>query len=258
MYTLVKDWTGDLYCGIKLRWDYDNQTVDISMLRYIQKKLQEYEHIRSKKLQHCPYLPEPKQYGSETQRPLPEDESKLLDKQGKKSIQKIVGSILYYARAIDMMVLMALSTIGMSQAHPTDNTMARCVQLFDYLATHADAKIRYYSLDIIMNIHLDVSYLSKSKARSIACGHFIMGWKPVDGEPIKLNGAFYTNSVILKTVIASAAEAKLEALFHNCQDSIIFRQTLSDMGQPQPKTPIHCNNVMAVGIGNNTITIKHQ
>jgi hypothetical protein len=104
-----------------------------------------------------------------------------------------------------------------------------------------------------MNIHLDMSYLSESKACSRACGHFFMGWKPVIGKLIKLNGAFYTDSVILKFVVALAAEAKLGALFHNCQDGIVFRQTLLDMGHPQPKMPVHCNNATAVSIGNNTI-----
>jgi hypothetical protein len=106
---------------------------------------------------------------------------------------------------------------------------------------------------MIMNIHSNISYLSESKAQSHACGHFFMGWKPINGKPIKLNGAFYTNSVILKLIIASAAEAKLGALFHNCQDGIVFRQTLANMGHPQPKTPVHCDNATAVGIGNNTI-----
>jgi hypothetical protein len=30
-YTLTEDWTGTLYCGISLEWDYINQTVNISM-----------------------------------------------------------------------------------------------------------------------------------------------------------------------------------------------------------------------------------
>jgi hypothetical protein len=30
-YELTKDWTGDLYCGVKLDWDYDVQTLDILM-----------------------------------------------------------------------------------------------------------------------------------------------------------------------------------------------------------------------------------
>ncbi len=46
---------------------------------YIQKKLQEYEHVMPKKPQHCPYSPEPKQFGSEAQRPLPGDSTPFLD-----------------------------------------------------------------------------------------------------------------------------------------------------------------------------------
>ncbi len=49
-----------------------------------------------------------------------------------------------------------------------------------------------------------------------------MGRIPKDGEPIKLNGAFHTNSRIMRFVIALVAEAKLGALFHNCQTSMIF------------------------------------
>jgi hypothetical protein len=167
--------------------------------------------------------------------------------------KKFSGAFFYYARAVDMTVLMALSTIAMSQAKPTKNTMAHCVQLLDYLAMNADAKICFYASDMIMNIHSNASYLSESKAQSRACGHFFMGWKPIDGQVIKLNGEFYTNSVILIFVVASAAEAELGVLFHNCQDGIVFRQTLSDVGHPQPKMPVHCDNATAVGIGNNTI-----
>lgn len=127
-YTLTEDWSGDLYCVIKLDWDYVNQTVDIFMPGYIKKKLQEYEHIVPKKPQHCPYSPEPKQFGSKAQRPLRQDSSQLLDEKRKWRVQQIVGSILYCARAVGMTVLMALSTIAMSQAKPTKNTMDRCVQ----------------------------------------------------------------------------------------------------------------------------------
>ncbi len=70
---------------------------------------------------------------------------------------------------------------------------------------------------------------------------------------MKINGAFYVNATIIKFVVASAAEAKLGALFHNCQDGIIFRKTLADMGHPQPKTPVHWDNAAAVGIANSTI-----
>ena len=43
-----------------------------------------------------------------------------------------------------------------------------------------------------------------------------MGSVPKNGQPIPLNGAIYVYSGILKFVVASAAEAKLGALFVNC------------------------------------------
>jgi endonuclease I len=30
-YEVTEDWTGALYCGIKLEWNYDNKIVDLSM-----------------------------------------------------------------------------------------------------------------------------------------------------------------------------------------------------------------------------------
>jgi hypothetical protein len=54
-YELTKDWTGNLYCGIQLVWDYNAQTPDISMPGYIKKVLKKYKHCVPSKLQHCPY-----------------------------------------------------------------------------------------------------------------------------------------------------------------------------------------------------------
>ncbi len=56
-YSITKDWMGNLYCGISLKWDYIGRTVDISMPGYIKKKLQEYEHFQTTKAQTCPYSP---------------------------------------------------------------------------------------------------------------------------------------------------------------------------------------------------------
>jgi hypothetical protein len=176
-----------------------------------------------------------------------------LNGKGVKRVQQIIGSILYYARAVDMMVLKALSSIAMEQTNPTEKTMARCTQLLDYLLLNANAKVHFITSDMIFNIHSDASYLLEAKAWSRACGHFFMGWMPKNGEPIRLNRAFHVNSTILRFVVASAAEAELGALYHNCQMGIIFRLTLTEMGHPQPKTPVHCNNATAVKIANNSI-----
>jgi hypothetical protein len=119
-YTLTEDWTGNLYCGIMLKWDYVGRTVNILMPGYIKMKLQEYKHIMPKKLQTCPYSPEPKKFGMEAQAPLPHDSTPKLDAKGIKRVQKIMGSILYYARAVDMTVLMALSSIVVEQTKATE------------------------------------------------------------------------------------------------------------------------------------------
>ncbi len=131
--------------------------------------------------------------------------------------------------------------------------MQKSKQLLDYLATYPDATIRFCASDMIMNVHSDASYLSESNTCGCACGHFFMGWSPKDGNPIQLNSDFFTLCAILCFVVASAAEAELGAFFLNCKDGMIFRLTLEELGHPQPKTLIHCDNATAVGIANNTV-----
>ena len=111
-HTLAEDWTGNLYCGITLKWDYVHRHVDILMPINIKKKLQEYKHIIPTRIYSCPNHSEPKKYGSEAQAPLPPNATPRLDVAGIKLVQKLVGSILYYAQAVNMMVLMGLSSIA--------------------------------------------------------------------------------------------------------------------------------------------------
>ncbi len=75
---------------------------------------------------------------------------------------------------------------------------------------------------MILQIHSDASYLSEPKSKSRASGHYFLGWLPVDGQPIKLNGAIFTLCTILKFVAASAAESELGALFLNIKEGRIL------------------------------------
>jgi hypothetical protein len=126
-YELTKDWDGDLYCycGIRLKWDYNARTLNISVSGYIIKQLQRYKHASLLKPQHCSYAPQPNQFGSKAQRPLPPDTSPLLSNADIKHIQRIISSILYYARAVNLTVLMAQydckGTIQRNSAHNDQN-----------------------------------------------------------------------------------------------------------------------------------------
>ena len=71
-------------------------------------------------MQTCPYSPELKIYSDNAQAPLPPDNSKPLNKKGILKIQQIVGSILYYAQAVDSTVLMSLSSIAPEQTKATE------------------------------------------------------------------------------------------------------------------------------------------
>ena len=142
------------------------------MPEYIPKQLVKYKHDTPKRAQHCPYTPAPIKYGAKTQEPLPTDTSERLDKDGQKYIQQVVESLLYYARAIDITILLALNEIASQQTKPTEQTRRRVKQLLDYVATHPTAVVRLRKSAMILNIHSNASYLSASNARSRAGGYF--------------------------------------------------------------------------------------
>jgi hypothetical protein len=54
-YTVSKDWTGGLYCGITLHWNYRHRHVDLSMPGYITSMLHKYQHPPSKRPQYAPH-----------------------------------------------------------------------------------------------------------------------------------------------------------------------------------------------------------
>ena len=160
---------------------------------------------------------------------------------------------MYYARAVDITTLVALSSIASEQSQATTTTKKHVQQLMDYLSTHKDATIRYVASDMILNVHSDASYLSKPKARSRIGGIFFLGQNPQPHQPIQLNGPIHTIASICKFVVASAAKAELGALFYTCQDATILRLTLEELGHPQPTMPVHCDNSTAVSIANDTV-----
>jgi hypothetical protein len=53
--------------------------------------------------------------------------------------------------------------------------------------------------------------------------------------------------------MSSATEAETGALFYNAKEACLLRTTLSDLGHPQPATPIQTDNACAVGIVNETV-----
>jgi hypothetical protein len=172
------------------------------------------------------------------------------------NIQKVTGSTLYYATAVDPTVLMPLSDIATEQTKSTEKTQAATNQLLDYLATRTEATIKYHASDMILHIHSNTSYLSISHARSLLGGLFFCGDKPPNEDT--LNGLILNMASVIKNVVASAAESEVGACFQNAQSGSPLRVTPTELGHTQPDTPLRTDNSRAFGILNETIKQKRS
>ena len=56
--------------------------------------------------------------------------------------------------------------------------------------------------------------------------------------------------------MSSAAEAELGALYLNAREAVYLHQILTEMGHPQPRTPIQTDNSTAEGVVNRKIQPK--
>jgi hypothetical protein len=54
-YTVARDWTGSLFCGVKMNWNYPACTITLNMPNYIPKALVKFQHPIPESPQHQPY-----------------------------------------------------------------------------------------------------------------------------------------------------------------------------------------------------------
>eukprot|EP00957_Ditylum_brightwellii_P208064 15355690-Ditylum_brightwellii.AAC.1 len=59
-----EDWDGTRCCGITIKWDYINKTVDLSISGYIVNMLHKFQHEQHDKPQHSPYQHAIPNYGT--------------------------------------------------------------------------------------------------------------------------------------------------------------------------------------------------
>eukprot|EP00804_Cyclotella_cryptica_P028661 CCRYP_008183-RA/>CCRYP_008183-RA protein AED:0.20 eAED:0.05 QI:0/0/0/0.66/1/1/6/0/1274 len=252
-YDLTENWKGDLYAGINLAWNYSTRTCRLSMEDYINTVLTKYNHQRPKQPVLSPYKSAPIIYGTKVQYTDEADTSPALGVLGIKRIQGIVGTLLYYARAVDNKLLHALSEICTQQATATDATNSQLNHLLDYCATYPNDGILYRASNMILPAHSDATYLNASKAHSRAGTHIMLS----EDDPVpSYNGPILTLAQIIKFVASSAAEAELAGLYICAKQMVPLCNSLEEMGWPQPKSPIQTNNTTALGVANKTIITK--
>ena len=157
-----------LYCGNTLKWDYRQRTCELSMPGYVQQAINKFQYrIKSpNKATDTPHLYKAtKKQGLPMTPPM--DDGAKLSPQVIKHLQQIVGTFLFYSRAVDPTMLTALSIIATEQTQGTQTTKEKAEHFLMY------ATIKFYKSDMILKIHSNASYLSERQGRSHAGGTFL-------------------------------------------------------------------------------------
>ena len=103
---------------------------------YIAKVLLKYGQPSPKKPQLSPHKHREVIYGAKEQLAPKYDTTLPLDSQKTKRVQGTVGALLYYARSVDIKLLVGLSAIGSQQASATKHTNEAIDKILDYCATY--------------------------------------------------------------------------------------------------------------------------
>ena len=216
--------------------------------------LLEFEHEAPRTPCHSPsrYTSMPK-YGSRVQY-VKSDETAPLNTEQITFIHRVVGKLLYYARAVDPTMLHAINDISLTVSKGTEATLDATMYLLNYAHSHPDAEVIYRASDMILRVDSDAAYLVAPEARSRAGGYQYLS---NEGGTI-FNGPVLILAKVIKNVMASATKAKLAALFMNAQEAVALRNCLEAMGFPQPATLLKTDNSTANGILNNTMKQKRS
>jgi hypothetical protein len=106
---------------------------------------------------------------------------------------------------------------------------------------------------MVLCADVDAGYLNETKSCSRAGAHIYLS----EYNPIPcFNCTVLTIATIIKFVIALAVEAELTALFIVPHKMVLARQTLIDIGWPQPCSPIQPDNSTAVRVTKKSLSQK--
>jgi hypothetical protein len=123
--------------------------------------------------------------------------------------------------------------------------------LLDYVATYPNDGIVYHASNMILCAHSDAGFLNELQSRSQAGAHIFLleDVSMARSSPLPKSSNLLWHLLPNQNLLPSSSlHAKM----------IPHRQTLIDMGWPQPKSPIQTNNSTAAGVVNNTIVLRRS
>jgi hypothetical protein len=139
-YSISSDWNGTAYCGLTLDWDYKNRAVDLSMPGYIKDALHKYQHPAPSRPEHAPHGWSPPIYGAKTQFVSDTEPSPALSDKDVNKLQRLTGTLINYARAVDPTLIMPINVLASEQSNATEVTADKVIKLLNYCNTHPEEK----------------------------------------------------------------------------------------------------------------------
>jgi hypothetical protein len=255
LYAITVDSTGSKYLGISISHNHALRTISISMPGYITNTLARFGVVKLHRNTNSPLIYTPPVFGPAAEPIAPPPTLPPLPPERVTRLQQIIGQLLYYARCVDPTLITALNKLASQQAIATTDTEIAIDRLLQYVATWPTSIITYRASDMRLILYADASYLSETSARSRAGGVHYLGGSDLDAPP---NGSIDFISSIIPSVVSSVAEAEYASLFLNACAAEEHRNTLADLGYPQPSTPLFTDNSCAVGIANNSVKQKRS
>jgi hypothetical protein len=108
---------------------------------YIKAALHKYQYAALTRPEHAPHTWNPPIYGAKTQYVENETTSPALsDKDVNTFLQQLMGTLLYYDRAVDKTLIMPINVLASEQSKATADTADKVIKLLNYYNTHPEKK----------------------------------------------------------------------------------------------------------------------
>ena len=258
IYSMKTNLNGDKFLGLHIDWNYapiyKNSTCEVSIPNYYTDAAIRFG-IDCTANVFTPEICPDRNYRSPDSQQIVFDESPPLGPAGAKTLQEIVGVMLYAARAVDGMKLLPCSHLSSAQSCPTQKDLDAAHILLRNAATFPNPTLVFRPSDMVLRIIGDASYNSESGARSRAGVFYNLGMATDDTF---INGPILCLSSLIPTIVCSASEAEYATVYIAGKEGLPLRYTLDDIDCIQPATPITCDNTTAVKIIDGSCKLKRS
>jgi hypothetical protein len=168
-------------------------------------------------------------------------------------IKSTVGSFRYYANAVAPHLIGPIAHI--KQASTTQNTVKQEARFLNWVYHHPHSRQRIYPSDMIIHGISDAAFNTLEGSKSMASGLAYCGKPDYTGidQPFHINSPVLCYASKLTHVVRTAHEAEYGAIYTLATKLLGCRETLINLGHPQPPTEISSDNQWATSLANGTM-----